>query len=215
MHCPLGHPLTRNPLLKHLRISNSYKTDSTGTASPTESEYEVAAHRLVLAENEGTIVEETSKLLKDYHVMGYRRAINLPFKDFPKNVGFNNGLSAAQPDMVEGLEKSEFDPFPVSGQLARAADPYSSPGAITLPHLAGGWKGPGKDMNLARLQAAYDGAHMVYGRNEARSFLGNPDPPNHAFVISFTTDGTTLNAFAHYSTTSHNKTEYHQFPVTC
>jgi hypothetical protein len=146
--------------------------------------------------------------------MGYRRAINLPFKDFPKDVGLNNGLSAAQPDMVEGLEMPEFDPFPVHKRLGGAAAPYSSPNAITLPHLAGELKGPGKDMNLARLQAAYDGAHIVYGRNEARSYLGNPDPPGHAFVSTFTTDGTILNTYAHYSSQSEGRVEYHQYPTS-
>ena len=184
------------------------------TPSPTESEYKVAAHRLVLAENEGTIADETSKFFKDYRVMGYRRATNLPFKDFPKNVGFNDRLSAARPDMVEGLEMPEFDPFPVYNQLGGAAVPCSSTGAITLPHLAGEWKGPGKDMSLARLQAAYDGAHMVYGRNEARSSLGNPDPPGHAFVSTFTTDGTNLNTYAHYSSQSEGRVEYHQYPTS-
>ena len=167
-----------------------------GTASPTESEYEVAAHKLLVAENEGTIAEETSKLLKDYRVTEYRRATNLPFKDFPKNVGFNNALSAAQPDMIEGLEMPEFDPFPVSEELGGAAVPYFPPNAITLPHLAGEWKGPGKDMNLARLQAAYDGASMVYSRNTACSFLANPDPIGHASVVAFTSDGTSVRTFA-------------------
>lgn len=34
--------------------------------SPTRSEYEVAAHKITAAENERTVAEETSKLLKDY-----------------------------------------------------------------------------------------------------------------------------------------------------
>jgi hypothetical protein len=55
---------------------------------------------------------------------------------------------------------------------------------------------------------------MVYGRDEACSYLGRSDPPNHAFVSSFTADGTTINSFAHYSTTSQNHTKYHQYPIT-
>lgn len=119
-------------------------------ASPTESEYEVATHNLVVAENEGTVAGEASNLLKNYRVTGYRRAINLLFKDFPKDVGFNNGLSPAQPDLIEGLEMPKFDPFPASEQLT-AGIPYSTRNAITLPHFAGEWKGPGKDLNLARV----------------------------------------------------------------
>jgi tetratricopeptide (TPR) repeat protein len=65
-----------------------------------------------------------------------------------------------------------------------------------LSHLAGEYKGPGKDMMGAETQAAYDGACLVYRRNQARLYLGNPDPPGHAFVSTFTTDGTTLNTYA-------------------
>jgi hypothetical protein len=101
--------------------------------------------------------------------------------------------------MVEGLDLKQFDPFPFREELGGAAVPSSGPNAITLPHLAEEWKGPRKDMNLARHQATYNGARMVFSRNKARSFLGIPDPTSHAFVSTFTTDGTIINTFAHYS----------------
>jgi hypothetical protein len=69
-------------------------------------------------------------------------------------------------------------------------------------------------MILAQTQAAYDGACMVYGRNEARSFLESPDSAGHAFVSTFTTDGTALNTFAHYSSESQGQTKYHQYPTS-
>lgn len=112
-------------------------------------------------------------------------------------MGFNDGLSAAQPGMVDGFIVSRYDPFSTRKQLGGATIFTSGPNATTLPHLAGEWKGPGKDMILAQTQAAYDGAAMVYGRNKARSFLESPDLDGHAFVSTFTTDSTTLNAYAH------------------
>jgi hypothetical protein len=140
---------------------------------------------------------------------------NQQFNDFPRNVGFNNGLSPAQPDMIEGLDLAQYDLFPIrEDSLLKAAVPSSGPNAITLPHLAGEWKGPGKDMNLARHQAAYNGASMVYARDQACSFLGSPDPTSHAYVQTFTTDGTTLNTFAHYSTESQGHVTYHQYPTS-
>jgi hypothetical protein len=166
-------------------------------ASPTESEYKDFAYRIRKAPNEMTVLLETSTLLKGYG-RGYRRVYNQAFSDFPKDVGLNNGLSAAQPGMVEGLDMTEFDPFPIRRELGGAAIPTVELDPPTLPHLAGEWKGPGKDMFLAQTQAAYDGACMVYGRNKARSFLGSPDPAGHAFVSTVTTDGTTVNAFAHW-----------------
>lgn len=117
--------------------------------------------------------------------------------------------------MVEGLDLMQFDLFPIREESSLEAAVLSSgPNAITLPHLAGEWKGPGKDMNLARHQAAYDGASMVYTRNEACSFLGSPDPTDSAYGQTFTTDGTTLNTYAHFSTKSQGQAKYHQYPTT-
>ncbi|KAM3065598.1 hypothetical protein ACMFMG_011308 [Clarireedia jacksonii] len=69
-------------------------------------------------------------------------------------------------------------------------------------------------MVLAQTQAAYDGACMVYGRNRARSLLKSPNPASHAFVSTFTTNGTTPNTFAHYSSESQDQVKYHQYPTS-
>jgi hypothetical protein len=185
--------------------------------SPTQVEYKDYVFNLDYAENEGAVVAAASKLLKTYlpvATTGYRRGINLPFKDFPKGVGFNNELSPAQPDLFEGFAIQKFNAFPVSGQLA-AAIPYSTKNSITLPHFAGEWEGPGKDLDLAQIQAAYDGASIVYARNEARLFLGSPDPIGSAHVITFTSNGTSINTFANYSLERRDgQIEYHQYPMT-
>jgi hypothetical protein len=183
------------------------------TASPTESEYQDFTYRIQRAPNEMTMVLETSTLLKRYG-RGYRRVYNQAFNDFPKDVGLNNGLSAAQPDMVEGLDMTEFDPVPIRRELGGSAVPTGELDPPTLPHFAGEWKGPGKDMVLAQTQAAYDGACMTYARNKARSFLENPDPAGHAFVSTFTTDGTILNTFADYSSETQGQVKYHHYPTS-
>jgi len=73
------------------------------------------------AANEATLVVETcGELLKMYDDMGYRRAFSQAFTDFPTDVGFNNNLSAPQPDFVEGLEKREYSPFPISEHVKGA-----------------------------------------------------------------------------------------------
>jgi hypothetical protein len=186
------------------------------TESPSESEYQKYVYKIQTARNEQTVLLQTSQLLKEYDGAdsGYSKVYNHPFNTFPKNVGFNDGLSAAQPDMVEGLDMPEFDPFPVRQQLGGAAVVTSGSNATTLSHLAGEWKGPGKDMVEAQTQAAYDGATLVYGRNKARTFLGRPDPAGHSFVSTFTTDGTTVNTFAHYSSEANGQIKYHQYPIT-
>lgn len=186
-----------------------------GTASPTESVYEDYVNTVGGVPNEATMVFEVgAQLLKKYDDKGYKRAFNQTFTGFPKDVGFNNALSVPQPDFVEGLRMEEYRPFPVDEHVSGAVLYKDDPLSLTLPHLAGEWKGPGKDMAEARLQSAYDGAALVYARNQALSYLGKSDPPGHAMVTTFTTDGTNLNLYAHYATPSEDGTlEYHQYPV--
>jgi hypothetical protein len=188
------------------------------TTSPPESAYKRYVNRVEGAANEATMVYQAGrKLLKDYDDGdggddGYQVALSQSFTGFPKDVGFNIGLSAPQPDFVEGLEMEEFLPFPVHKHVKGAVLYKDSPSSLTLPHLAGEWKGRGKDMDEARLRSAYDGAALVYGRNQALSYLGQSDPPGHAEVITFTTDGTNINFYAHYVSPSEEGTlEYHQY----
>ena len=152
-------------------------------------------------------------MLKEYDDDGYQKAFNRAFTAFPKDVGFNNGLFAPQPDFAEGLEMQQFGPFPVdehvSGAVRYKDDPYS----VTLPHLAGEWKDPDESMAEATLQSRYDRAALVYIRSQALSLIGKPDPPGHAEVRTFTTDGTNINFYAHYAAPSENNDtlEYHQY----
>lgn len=67
-------------------------------------------------------------------------------------------------------------------------------------------------MNEAMIQSAYDGAALVYGRNQALSYLGKSDPPGHAEVTTFTTSGSILHFFAHYTALSEDDIlQYHQY----
>ncbi|KAJ8121683.1 hypothetical protein ONZ43_g1927 [Nemania bipapillata] len=188
---------------------------SRGTTSPPESEYGRYVASVQGAPNEATIVFETGgALLKKYNDTGYRRAFNQAFTGFPQNVGFNNGLSAPQPDFVEGLERNEYNPVPVNKHVNGAVLYKNNPLSLALPHLAGEWKGHGKDLEKAKLQSAYDGAALVYARNQALSLIGKPDSPGHAEVTTFATDGTNLHIFAHYAAESDDGLlEYHQHLV--
>ncbi|KAL2689429.1 hypothetical protein Neosp_003483 [[Neocosmospora] mangrovei] len=186
---------------------------SRDTASPPESIYERYADRIEGAGNEATTVIESSKLLKEYNDKGYRRAFNRPFTNAPQDAGYNNGLSAPQPDFVEGLARGEFRPLPVDDHVPGAVLYRDDPLSVTLPHVAGEWKGPDGSMREAELQSAYDGAAMVYARRQALAFMGKSDPPGHAAITTFTTDGTNLNMYAHYAAPSEedkDTLEYHQ-----
>ncbi|KAK3333195.1 hypothetical protein B0T19DRAFT_448832 [Cercophora scortea] len=187
------------------------------TASPPESVYEGYINRVEGAGNEATMVIETSgKLLKEYNDKGYSRAFNRSFTNALPNAGYNDGLSAPQPDFVEGLEKQEFRLFQVADHIPGATLYKDDPRSITLPQIAGEWKGPAEDMREARVQSAYDGAALVYVRNQALAYIGGSDPPGHAEITTFTTDGTNLNLYAHFAAPSEEDEdilEYHQYPI--
>lgn len=70
-------------------------------------------HTVGEAPNEATMIGEMLPLLKKYP-KGYKRALNQAFTDFTKDVGFNHGLSAPQPDYVEGLGMEEYCPLPIN-----------------------------------------------------------------------------------------------------
>jgi hypothetical protein len=162
------------------------------------------------------MIDETRYLFKGYNDNGYRKTWNQAFTAFSKHVGFNNGLSAPQPDMIEGPGERFFKLFPVDDRLCGAAVLVKEvPNSITLPHLAGEWKGPGGDIIETRTWSAYDGTTLVYGRNQALEYLGDFDPRSHATATTFTTDGTSINSFAHYPAQSEEggKIEYHQSPI--
>ncbi|CAP61631.1 uncharacterized protein PODANS_4_2290 [Podospora anserina S mat+] len=185
------------------------------SASPPESVYKQYTKRAGQARNETTMVIETSRrLLKEYDDEGYAREFNQAFTGYPKNVGFNNGLSTPQPDFVEGLEMEEYLPFPVDEYIAGAVLYKDDPGSVTLPHIAGEWKGPAGDIREAELQSRYNGAALVHARNQALSYIRKSDPPGHAEITTFTTNGKNINFFAHYAAKSEDGTlEYHQFPI--
>ncbi|GAB1311908.1 Heterokaryon incompatibility protein [Madurella fahalii] len=208
------HPLYSKPPTNLADIRERYNLPRK-TASPTESVYNDYANTIGGVPNEATMVVEMSgQLLKKYDDKNYKRAFKQAFTAFPKDVGFNNGLSAPQPDFIESLRMQEYRPFPVDDHIQGAVLYKDNPLSLTLPHIAAEWKGRGKDMEEARLQSAYDGAALVYARNQALAYLGKPDPPGHAAVTTFTTDGTNLNQFAHYAAQSEDGTlEYHQHLV--
>lgn len=190
---------------------------SRDTASPPESAYRSYAYKVKDAGNEATMLNQTYKrLMLDYDDPSerYNQAFNRPLTGLPKDAGFNRGLSAPQPDFVEGLGLTQFRPFPAH-QIEGAALFRDDKRSITLPHIAGEWKGRFGDLDQAASQGGYDGAALVYGRNNALARLGRPDPPGHAEVMTFATDGTRLSIYAHYAAASAetDALEYHQYEV--
>ena len=88
---------------------------------------------------------------------------------------------------------------------------FSSTCTVTLLNMGRGW---GKDMDEAKMQSAHTGAALVFSRNQALVYIGEPDPPGHSHVTTFATDGTNINFIAHYSALAdHGALEYYQYPI--
>ncbi|KAI6363526.1 hypothetical protein MCOR25_005884 [Pyricularia grisea] len=70
-------------------------------------------------------------------------------------------------------------------------------------------------MREATVQSGYDGAAIVYARNQALAYQRKSDPLDHASVITFTTNGNQVTFYAHYAAeTEDGSLQYHQYPVS-
>ncbi|KAM0424968.1 hypothetical protein ACHAPT_009769 [Fusarium lateritium] len=188
---------------------------SRDTSSPTESQYRLYCGKIEAAGNEAAVVQRMLPLFKDYDNKSYNIDMNRAFLALPKDLGFNDSLSAPQPDFIQGLAKEEFhpvDPAIIQGAILFKDDDLST----TLPHLAGEWKSRSGDMDEATLQSGYDGTAMVYGRNQAREYLGEPGSPSHLAVTTFTSNGEHISFFAHHALPigEDGAVEYHQCRLT-
>ena len=185
------------------------------SVSPDFEEFKSYRWKAVTADNEDTVKLALIRHLKEYDDGKYRSAYNQQFTEYPANVGFNDGLSPAKPDLVQGINLQNFEPYPVVQELGGAAVPTPSRYPIALAHMAGEFKRPGGNLIEAQSQAAYDAASLVYGRNVARESMNRADPPSAAHVGSFISDGTHITTFTHYATKdASGKIVYHQWPVT-
>lgn len=172
------------------------------SVSPTNSQHDYYLDEITVAANElavekafcDSILKNTRKL-KDRNYGAYP---DKQWVDFDKNVGFNNGLAAPKPNITEGFRQSTFPPN--IKQLGGAATLVKrSPNFVALPHFAAEFKNYGGDMRKADVQAAYDGAAMVHGRNKALQLIGEPGSPGYAAALTMTSDGRGWTIWAHHS----------------
>lgn len=185
----------------------AYISQDRGSASPTSSQHRKFLDSLEAAFNErdienllqGRLFKDTNKTnsLQD---IDYRANVDKQWIAFPKNVGFNNGLSAPTPDLVEGYAQRTFPPsIQQLGGSATLIHDHSASAYVGLPHFAAEFKDFGKNMREAEVQAGYDGAHMLYARNEALAHIEDKDPPLRASPMTVTSDGYSWRAYSHYA----------------
>lgn len=151
------------------------------------------------APNEDTLRTESIELIIKRPARGlhYRKVINHAFTETSTERGYNNNLSSPQPDVAFGYRWDEFTPA-VIDTWPPGLVPSNDPHTIALPHFFAEYNSPGTDYVLAEAKAAYDGAYGVFVRREAQRLIGVRDPPRHAHVFSFASDGNLHRIFAHY-----------------
>ena len=194
-------------------IRNTLKR-SRASPSPEPEDFQNFVVEVKDASNEESIQDAFLPLMRKFDVREIKRYRNQQFTKYPPNIGFNDGLSAAKPDFVEGYPKTAFGPYPVEERLGGSAVLAPGASAIALPHIAGEFKRLGGDMLCGTCQAAYDAACLVYGRNNARISVSKIDKANSAYVGSFITDGDRLSISVHYSANNDSgEILYHQCPV--
>jgi len=149
-----------------------------------------------------------SKIMKEYNDLNYNtmadRAINrIPEQDF------NHNLSNPRPDLLNGLDT---DALPDS--LHNHAL-HNGENSLSLCHFATEFKRINGNLHQATYQAAYDGATLVYARDQAlakaaAAALRNSNDIEKATketaVFTCATDGKTAEVFAHHFQNG----EYHQ-----
>lgn len=186
---------------------------SRGSNSPTESEFKLYVRHVDGAQNEQSLLVQTApRLLKDAKNTFYTPVFDQVWTGYDRAASFAQKLAAPHPDFAEGLEFTEFLPFPAHEELAGAMVRSDDRRSLVLPHIAGEWERDGGGMDAAQRQAAYNAAAMVCGRNEALALMGQPDPPGRSEVTTFATDGKQLCFYAHFSTESEcGAVKYHQY----
>lgn len=141
---------------------------------------------------------------------GYSVKLKAQWDHFPTDQGFNDGLVAPKPNRAEGYPRETFPPDIEQVELVE-----HEPNFVVLPHLATEFVDFGTDMRKARIRASYDGAAMVFARNEALKHIKQPDPETYAAPISVASDGLTWNVYLHHAHMNRDtqKLEYFQVRV--
>lgn len=177
-------------------------TSSRESASPTQSQYDTFANRILEVSNDRGTIAVYSKYVfedtEDHHFdIGYRRKEGKAWTEIPQNIGFNSGLPAPKPDMIEGYSRNS---FPSTIDHIKASRLVSDdPKYVALPHMAVEYRVREKSLHEAQTKAGYNGAAMVYGRNEALKFIGKSDPPRQPVILTATATGQKWNVYGHYS----------------
>ncbi|KAL7937039.1 hypothetical protein V8C35DRAFT_332257 [Trichoderma chlorosporum] len=178
---------------------------------PTHKWQSYTTHSYLCTTKEAIIFEMMPLFQEFPNQPEYIRTIYQRFDDFPEYAPFSQGIEKPCPGFAQGFRLEAYPCVDIEylpAAICFGRDHVS----LVHPHLAGDFT-PG-DVNALEAVSARHGAALVYMRNQALTHLRAEILEDVAAVMTFTTNGTYINFFAHFSSTSaRGAVEYHQYPI--
>ncbi|KAL7915258.1 hypothetical protein GGI35DRAFT_488989 [Trichoderma velutinum] len=141
----------------------------------------------------------------------YIRSFYQRFDEFPEYATFYRGIERPCPGFAQGFSMEAYPCMNIE-YLSAAVCVARDHASLVHPHLAGDFTSG--DVNDLEAVSARHGAALVYMRNLALAHMRVEVLKDTAGIITFTTNGTYINFFAHYASISaEGKVEYHQYPI--
>ncbi|KAL6701081.1 hypothetical protein J3F84DRAFT_344555 [Trichoderma pleuroticola] len=158
------------------------------------------------------IMCEMTPLFQDFpNKPEYIRSFYQRFDEFPEYAAFSRGIEKPCPGFAQGFTVAAYPCVKIE-YLSAAVCVSHDHASLVHPHLAGDFTAG--DVNDLEAVSARHGAALVYMRNLALDHMRVEVIKDMAGIITFTTNGTYINFFAHYASTSaEGKVEYHQYPI--
>ncbi|UKZ46400.1 hypothetical protein TrVGV298_000601 [Trichoderma virens] len=141
----------------------------------------------------------------------YIRTFCQRFDDFPEYAPFALGIEKPCPGFAQGFRLEAYPCMNIE-YVSAAVCLVRDHASLVHPHLAGDFTSG--DVNDLEAVSARHGAALVYMRNLALAHIRAEILEDMAGIMTFTTNGTYINFFAHYASTSaEGRLEYHQYPI--
>ena len=167
---------------------------------PDESQFDQFRKTLTHSGNELTVQTLLWPILTghqaDTETDDYWPDFNLAWTEVENEITEN--LTDAKPDIAESFDIDQF-PAALLEELEALMKPTQY--KCTMPRLCVEWRGPNVGLSLARKQAAYDGALMVFAAHELEKTMGKDESKllNQIQAVTVATNGKEVYIFGHYA----------------
>lgn len=171
---------------------------------PPQSHYKIFAGRLDKATNE-------TKTIDMYNIYVIQDSVDCHYESgyIAQPVKTWTGSSKALPSTIGwpvGTKTQyarrlfEGQKFPPSiDEIKGTTLVKDDPDYITPPHMIVEYKAKNKSAYESKVQSTYNGAAMIFSRNEAFTYINKPEPPRQPAMLSATVVGPSWEVFGHYT----------------